>query len=154
MFFPHLTSGILRGILVFMTLLCLTGCSSFNRDWKQMRTNPTPDDPITGRWDGSWISDQNGHTGRLRALITKGTGAEYQARFHAKFFKIFSYGYSIPMKVMRGPDLLTFEGQADLGWLAGGIYRCHGTATATNFHALYTSKRDHGKLLLTRPAGE
>jgi hypothetical protein len=44
-----------------------------------------------------------------------------------------------------------FDGEADLGWLAGGQFRCEGTASTNGLRAAYESKRDRGTFTLSRP---
>lgn len=107
--------------LVILPLLLLAGgCSTFNRDWKRAAANPVPANDIQGRWDGRWLSEVNGHNGRLRCLVSQSSPGKYEARFHAKYRKILSFGYTVVLNVQRTNDLFTFQGEADLGWLAGG----------------------------------
>src|SRR5262245_49218762 len=101
-------------------VLLLTGCSTFNRDWKAAAQTAAPADHLQGRWDGTWLSEENGHTGRLRCLLTKNTDGKYQARFHAKYCKIFSFGYTVSLEVAEADGVYRFKGDADLGWYAGG----------------------------------
>jgi hypothetical protein len=132
-----------------------TGCSTFERNWRAAEQTLERHDDLTGRWEGTWRSEVNGHNDQLRCLMTPLTNGLHAARFHAKYKKgifRFSFGYSVPLQVRRANDVFRFEGEADLGWLAGGIYRCKGSATATNFFSTYRSKYDHGTFQMTRPA--
>jgi len=109
---------------------------------------------MAGRWEGTWLSDRNGHNDQLRAVIATGSNGVYSTRFHAKY-KIgifrFSFGYTVPLQVERTNDTYRFQSEADLGWLAGGVYRYEGSATGTNFFSTYRSKYDHGTFQMTRP---
>src|SRR3954447_9155869 len=127
--------------------LFTTGCSTFNRDWKRAAV---ANDGLTGRWEGTWKSDVNGHTDRLRCLMTR-TNEQYLARFHANYLKIFVFTYSVPLQVQEQAGTFSFSGHANLGYWAGGEYQYKGTATATNFHSVYTAKADHGVFDMTRP---
>src|SRR5690242_6793524 len=89
----------LQGLVLIFFLA--TGCSSFNKQWKTALKQPNSVDDIAGPWDGRWLSDVNGHQGRLRCVMTKKNDREYDAHFHAKYKKIFSFGYTVPMKVKR-----------------------------------------------------
>lgn len=133
----------------------LSGCSTFERDWKAAaQTSFGTNGAIAGRWEGTWRSEVNGHNDQLRCLMTPLTNGLHSARYHAKYKKgifRFSFGYTIPLQVRRANDAFQFEGEADLGWLAGGIYRCEGSATATNFLSTYRSKYDHGTFQMERP---
>jgi hypothetical protein len=130
------------------------GCSSFDRAWRNAGQNPPATNAITGRWDGVWRSEVNGHTDRLRCLVTWQTNDTYSARFHAKYKKglfRFSFGYAVPLQVERQGNSFRFQGEADLGWLAGGVYRYEGAATVTNFFSTYRSQYDHGVFQMARP---
>ena len=93
---------------------------------------------------------------RASAKITPGTNGAYQARFHARYGKFprFSFGYTLALEADEVGPTMRFHGGADLGWLAGGMYHCTGEATATNLHATYQSKYDHGTFEMSRPVDE
>jgi hypothetical protein len=134
---------------LFVALL-LAGCSSFNRDWKRAAVVPQLTNDLAGRWEGVWMSDKNGHNGRLRCLISPTDNGVYNARFHAKYWKILSFGYAVPVRVQRSNDVARFIGEADLGKLAGGIYKYAGAVIGTNFHSTYECAIDHGYFRMTR----
>ena len=126
------------------------GCSTFDRDWNAT-TNTIG---IEGRWVGRWHSDHNQHNGVLRCLIIKKSGEVYETRFHAKYkLSIFtiSYPYDMEMTITRTDDAFNFKGEADLGWLAGGLYKYDGTGTTSNLAINYRSPKDHGTFRLQRP---
>jgi hypothetical protein len=127
-------------------------CSSFNRDWKQAVAHPTAAPGMAGPWEGSWRSDVNGHHGRLRCLMREESPELYQAWFHANFFKIFSYSYTVTLHVQAAHGVARFEGEANLGNLAGGVYTYDGQASSTLLSANYHSRTDHGMFELQRPS--
>jgi hypothetical protein len=135
--------------LVLMSAIVLSGagCSSFNREWEKAGPNDA-NSGLEGRWEGQWISEVNGHHGRLRCIASK-DGDVYRARFHAKYRKILSFGYTIPLKAEAMGNGYKFSGEADLG-IAGGIYRYEGHSDATNFFSTYSSKYDHGTFQMQR----
>ena len=135
---------------VALVALLGTGCSSFNREWKAAAAALPPANEITGRWQGTWSSQQNGHTDKLRCLIVKQGDDVYQARFQAKYRKYLSFGYTVPLHA-KHVAVFQFEGEADLGWLAGGLYHYAGKASPTDFFSTYQCKRDHGVFQMTRP---
>ena len=137
--------------LVLVLPLLALGCSSFHREWKVAASTPPPARGITGRWQGTWLSHSNAHTDKLRCLITKQTDELYEARFHAKYQKILSFGYTVILHAKRTEDAFQFDGDADLGWFAGGAYHYEGKATPTNFFSTYRCKGDHGVFQMTRP---
>jgi hypothetical protein len=136
------------GVLV---VLLLTGCSTFNYEWRREAKKPTPTNDITGRWEGSWLSDKNGHEGRLRCIITPETNGVFQAKFYATYQKWLHFGYTVPMTVRASTNRVAFDGSVDLGKLAGGVYRYTGYTTPTNFFSTYKCKYDHGTFRMARP---
>jgi len=138
-------------LIVLMPAVVLVGasCSSFNREWRKSGRNPVAASGLEGRWEGQWISDANGHHGKLRCIIVK-EGEVYRARFHAKYRKILSFGYTVPLKAEATPNGFKFQGEADLGTLAGGVYNYEGHAEATNFFSTYSCKYDHGTFQMQR----
>jgi hypothetical protein len=139
-------------VLVGAALILVAGCSSFRRQWRAQAAEPVPPVEITGRWEGIWQSEVNGHRGRLLGLIEK-TGQEtYQARFRATFWKILRYGYTVELKAEPEPGgFLRFTGEADLGWWAGGVFRYEGWASSSTFEARYEAKSDSGIFEMGRP---
>lgn len=85
--------------------------------------------------------------------MTRVNDTMYDARYHAKYKKIFSFGYTVPLQVEKAAGVYNFKGEADLGKLAGGVYQYEGTASATNFTSTYRSKYDHGYFRMQRPDG-
>ena len=140
-----------------LTVLALTvllaGCSTFQRDWKTSAQTPAFQS-LEGRWEGTWHSEVNDHQNLLRCLITRQTNGLYSARFHAKYRRVFtwSFSYTVPLKVQRREDVFLFDGEARLGWYAGGRYDYGGHANATNFFSTYRCAYDHGTFQMTRPA--
>ena len=138
-------------VLFLVATLLASGCSSFNHEWRKAAANPVLANDIQGAWQGKWISEASGHSGKLRCVVVKSDLDLYQARFHAKYRKIFSFGYTVPLKVERAADSFHFSGEADLGYLAGGVYHYDGHADGTNFFSNYSSKYDHGIFQMKRP---
>ncbi|MEQ2008904.1 MAG: hypothetical protein ABMA26_19150 [Limisphaerales bacterium] len=132
-------------------LLVLSGCSTFSRDWKAAAAKPMPANSVEGRWEGRWHSDHNGHNGGLRALVMKLDSGQYEARFHATYAVVLSFGSTVNLDVRPAGGLHQFSGSADLGKAAGGLYHYEGKASATNFFSTYKCPSDHGTFQMTRP---
>lgn len=157
-----MSPAFLRSLLAAGLALLLgaaTGCSTarFNRAWQAAAQAPAADAGLPGRWEGTWRSDVNAHTGRLRCLVTPSTNGTYAARFHAEYRLLLvplTFGYTVPLTVTNRADGggTGFAGRADLGRLAGGVYTYRGRATLTNFFSTYECARDRGIFELTRPA--
>lgn len=138
-------------LLSLVLSLLVGGCSSFNREWKQAAVGQPKG--IDGSWEGSWLSAKNGHHGQLRCVMFKFDDRNYNARFKATYWKILRIGYDVAILVERQPDgSFKLEGENDLGWWGGGVYRYDGDVTSTNFLSTYRSKYDHGTFQLKRPA--
>jgi len=141
-------AGARLALLLFASMLG-AGCTTFNHDWKVAQSVPATE--LQGRWQGFWLSDANGHTGKLRCVISKREDGDYRARFHANYGKVLNFGYTVTLKVEPLDGSYKFHGQANLGWLAGGVYSYDGHADQTNFFSTYSSKYDHGTFQMTRP---
>lgn len=139
-----------------VSLLLGAGCSNFNHAWRAAdgQSTGTVLPSLTGKWIGTWRSDVNGHTDQLRCIIVGDGHKTVSARFHARYKKALlklSFGYTVPLTIGTNDERIEFSGEADLGWYAGGVYRCEGFATGTNFFSTYRSRYDHGTFRLHRP---
>jgi len=139
--------------ILMLGILCIltSGCSSFHQKWKTALHQPIPSSGLAGPWEGHWVSDKNGHTGRLRCVMTQTGANSYDAHFHAVFWKILRAAYEVPFDSAETAEPYHFSGQSDLGKLAGGVYSYDGIAVAGDFNATYHSKYDHGRFVMRRP---
>ena len=137
--------------LALALLLLGAGCTSFNHDWRKAAQQTAPPTDLQGRWQGVWISDVTHHTDPLRCVVTRQADGTYRARFHAKYHQVLSFGYTVPLKVEPGTNTFNFSGEANLGWLAGGVYQYAGHADTAHFFSTYTCKYDHGTFQMSRP---
>jgi hypothetical protein len=133
--------------LLFAASLC--GCSTFNRDWRRAAVAPQAENSLEGRWEGRWRSDEGGHHGELRCLMSRQSDSVYQARFRAAYGRLLHFSYTARLEMQRHDIGWEFDGEADLGKL-GGIYYYEGRATLTNLISTYRSKYDHGLFELNR----
>lgn len=142
----------LTSILALFPLMLLTGCS-FDHDWDAAASHvPSSGADITGRWRGTWTSQADGHTGDLRCLITQKDEHTYHARFVATYAGFMHFGYELDLiGDKRMDEWVTFQGHANLGFLAGGEYRYEGLANSAKFICDYTSSADHGQFNMSRP---
>jgi len=140
------------GTLVLVTLA--TGCRSYERAWKSALATPTPTTTIEGPWIGQWESDHNHHHGPLRCILKHVTNSVYSAAFKAGYgigiFKL-TFGYTANFQGEKDETPFVFQGDANLGWYAGGVYHYSGRIVPTNFSCIYTSKYDFGVFRLERP---
>ena len=83
--------------------------------------------------------------------MTPRPDGSFSARFHAKYARIFGFSYTATLAVQTNGPVFNFQGDADLGKLAGGIYRYEGSISNGRFSSTYQSKYDHGTFDMTRP---
>ena len=141
--------------LALGALFALSGCSSFEREWKTERERGAERDPFTGRWEGRWTSAKHRTStgpagGRLRCILSKTDDRHYLARFKANWM-IFASGYTVVFVTERHGQTLDLRGEHDLGPVFGGIYRYTGRITPAEFRATYDSSYDRGTFELARP---
>ena len=107
---------------------------------------------IEGRWRGSWRSDQNGHAGGLRCLMTPEDVEHCRAWFYSTYATLLFFQHEVLFEVRRAEDgTLRFTGEEDLGQAIGGIYRYEGTLVQNAFHASYRAENgDHGVFEMSR----
>lgn len=122
----------------------VNNASDFKRHWNQETPAPSAANGLQGRWEGEWISEANGHRGALRCLLRRGQAGDYQAAFHAIYATILRVAYTVPLHGQWSEGKLKLEGEADIGFLAGGIYRYQGEAGEKEFVCTYRCKYDHG----------
>ena len=132
-------------------LLSISGGCSFDRKWNRLAAAPAEANYLSGRWAGTWKSERNNHSGKLRAIITPVDDVTYRADFDARYMGILRFGYSMNLAARRDGDVIRFQGEENLGWLAGGVYRYDGTTDGQAFDCTYESKHDHGRFEMTRP---
>jgi hypothetical protein len=131
--------------------LVLSGCKSFDSQWQAAAAAESPQATgLQGRWQGIWASEATGHTDKLRCIIEPEPDGKYRARFHAKYKKVLSFGYTVLLTAEPDGGLWKFKGDANLGWYAGGLYHYEGQADETNLHSTYSCKYDHGTFRMQR----
>jgi hypothetical protein len=133
--------------------LTLAGCSTYRRQFNQVSAQPPPADSVAGAWKGAWMSEDNGHHGKLWCIMTPETNSTYRARFRATYLKVLHFTYTAHFEMKPHDTGWEFDGEADLGRL-GGTYFYEGRATPTNMVSTYKSKYDNGRFELKRPSPE
>ena len=141
----------MKSFIYGFACLLLCGCSTFNRDWRKLADSNHSTSTLEGRWDGRWISNENGHNGRLRAIVSEQDDGGYEARYRATYAKIFRFEYTADLVATESDGRFEFNGSADLGKMAGGLYEYEGHAVSNQFFSTYDSKYDHGTFEMTRP---
>ena len=105
---------------------------------------------VQGRWAGTWKSDVNGHTGKLRCVVTapKESG-DHSFLYRATWLRVLAATFRTAKTVTPTKHGATFVGEKNLGVL-GGTFRCKGSINDDHFQATYESAVDHGVFALDR----
>ena len=152
-FHQRLTATPLRwGFQFFILILLFTsqlGCSTYHQKWSEAKK--LPPQGFEGAWDGRWISDVNGHNGRLRCVIEPVSGTRYRADFKAHYLGFLRFRHAAILEVTATNGVQNFKGTANLGYFAGGVYSYEGSSTPSNFFSTYKSRHDHGRFEVQLP---
>ena len=104
---------------------------------------------LSGKWAGYWVSDKNGHTGPLKATFAPQGADAYRVTYRGRFAKVIPFRYSTTMDVVgTGDGVVLLSAEKRLGPM--GTFRTTATASATNFDATFTSRRDSGRFVLRK----
>lgn len=147
-----------------LTTVLLTSCAGpgYNSAYRKSveayhAADPKPE--VSGPWEGYWLSGENAHTGKLRAIGSArpsaaggDDGVEHMDfRYHATWAKVLSGGYTADHKVKRNRDG-SFSVNAEKEIALLGPYTSEGTIKGDKFEATYKAEADHGVFILQRPA--
>ncbi len=143
----------LSTLLLTLVVLVTPGCGTllYDRAWSRFELTGKGGG-MEGRWEGEWRSDRNGHSGKLRCMMTPQDEDAYLASFHSTFAWILFYRHETVFRMTAEEDgTLFFAGSEDLGKLAGGVYLYEGTVTGNVFAATYEAENgDHGVFEMRR----
>ncbi|MEX2671658.1 MAG: hypothetical protein WD294_06055 [Phycisphaeraceae bacterium] len=148
----------LRNLLLGLMVIFGTaaGCSSFETQWEAAGAGLGPADGITGRWVGTWESEDNGHHGDLRAIVIANDDGTYNIHYHATYGTLFTLTYAYDLQDVKaeqrsgGDGAYHLAGDSDLGWF--GTYSHQARVTPTHFIADYeASIGDFGSYRMQRP---
>lgn len=149
---PWRRQALLALVSVAIAMACGACSSGFQRDWNAAAT-ATNRSGIEGRWDGTWTSGSNGHSGKLRCLVTRTERPDtYRFRYWGTFAKVFRFDYTVACSAERPPGDRAWhlQGESDLG-IMGGVFRHRAIVSDDCFRASYASRWDEGTFELRRP---
>ena len=136
-------ANVFRGIA--HTLETVTSeCAEFNRAWR----NSGDPQEFPRFWEGQWRSETNGHHGSLRCVLTVIKNGRIEAFFRAKYSRFLRACYRVELAASETADKIRVSGSADLGSLAGGVYRYEGTIAGDQFVCRYDCSYDNGQFIL------
>ncbi len=135
--------------LVATTSSC--GTLIYNHAWNAYEP-VAANDPVEGRWKGEWRSEENGHAGGLRCMLTREREGAYLARFHSTYGWFFFFRHRAEFVITGEEDgVLRFVGEEDLGSMFGGVYTYEGSVAGDAFEARFAAESgDHGVFTMTR----
>ena len=149
----HFQPFLQRWLPCLLLLLAAPSCGtmSYNQAWDDFSEEEEPGGMV-GRWQGTWVSEWNGHDGGLRCMLTSAEEDAFLARFHSTYGWFLSFRHEALFHVVNDEGgALRFEGEEDLGALFGGLYRYSGTVTGDRFEAHYEAENgDHGTFSMER----
>ena len=141
------------GCLLLVAFLAATGCCSFSSRWNELAAAPpAPTAGDVSLWEGTWLSDHNGHNGKLRCIVSKIEPAEAIAA------KPVPSGAPIPTHRLElsapwGLGLVSdFKGSFPIVvWpLIDDTYHTEGTIEGDQSKAKYHAEIDEGTFEMTR----
>ena len=145
----------------FLPVSCiciLASCTGlrFNSAWqkatKEHRSGKTT--AVTGPWEGTWLSDFNGHTGKLRCIITPVGNKKESDRYHFRYWATWAGplqgGFNAEFEIQKMGNQYHVQGRENLGIF--GSFRHEGVIRGNNFDANYrSSSGDNGTFSMRRP---
>lgn len=138
----------LLGFLL-LAVLVQPGCLTYHTSWKKQPPAPEPD-PIEGRWKGTWLSNHNGHKGKLRAVATHIEDDQYRFQFGATYMLFLTASYDVQFTITEENGQYTLTGEQELPGYMGGLYNYEGSIQDGDFTSSYRSKLDHGTFQMTK----
>jgi hypothetical protein len=126
-----------------------SNCARFHQEWLQYPPRTETAD-ISGRWDGEWVSEVNGHRGQLKCIVIRLDAYQCRASFHATYWNFLRACYSVNLTVNEVNGRFKFHGEVDLGKLAGGVYQYEGEVADKEYFSTYKCRYDHGAFHLHR----
>ncbi|MFM2168646.1 MAG: hypothetical protein RIS79_3017 [Verrucomicrobiota bacterium] len=138
----------LRLALVAISLVCLPSCgTAFRKAWNHAPASQG----VEGKWEGTWLSAVNGHTGTLKCVVSAPTGkGDHEFFYRATWKKILSGSYKAVHHVEKKSGSHVFKGDHQMPDWAGGKYHYEGTVKGDEFSACYESAMDRGSYMMRR----
>lgn len=142
----------LRILPVLLASLFLTSCVGFQSKWNKSVSDyragkiSAPEGP----WEGTWATKTNGHTGNLKAIVSKAPDGEYDFHYYATWKKFLQGGYKVRFPVTRSGSTYYVDGEKDLGIF--GSFGHKAKITRNSYEATYSNdKGDLGTFSMKRP---
>ena len=137
--------------LLLLSLICvMPSCNgAFRQEWKSALVASQAPGSTEGAWEGRWLSESNGHTGRLRAVVGPLVGSTRPVHYHATWGRILSGSFRAKHLTHGKEGITTFIVDEPLGRY--GQFKAEGMITGDVFKAKYSAVGDRGTFDLRRP---
>ncbi|HEX6985031.1 MAG TPA: hypothetical protein VF170_06620 [Planctomycetaceae bacterium] len=143
------TSALPRTVLALAVALALCGLTPDLAASAGRTAAACPD--LSGDWDsGSWTSATTGHTGKLRATLTRCGANRYRCTFCGTFWKVVPFRYTVPLHVTGCRDGVVYFRASKTLPLCGGTFTCSGCATSRTLRANFSAQDDRGTFVMSR----
>ncbi|MEZ5383984.1 MAG: hypothetical protein R3F13_00575 [Prosthecobacter sp.] len=140
----------LRSVAFLFLLVVLSSCNgAFRKAWNSASAS----DGVAGKWEGTWLSAENGHHGTLRCVVSQPTNDKGDRDFfyRATWKSILSGSYKAVHQVQSKKDgTYIFKGDHQMPEWAGGKYHYEGAVKGDEFDAFYKCAIDHGTFTMKR----
>lgn len=151
------TVGLARALglaLLAAGSLALVGCIGYEKKWERSVAayEAGRTEGPEGPWVGSWTTTTNGHTGDLRAIVSRSQEhpGEYDFHYHATWAKILAGTYQTRFPARKSGGVYRFDGEEKLGF--SGVFRHRAKVTDDRFEATYSNENgDVGSFEMERP---
>lgn len=138
------------GMVLLAVAQLVIGCSTvYNQKWKRASKQAESQTSVVGRWEGSWLSAVNQHSGKLKCIVSETSSEKYDFHYWARW-SVFSWTYHLKLPVEATDTVTSFSGTKNLGKLAGGAFEFEGKVEGDRFEANYNSKFDRGQFTMRR----
>lgn len=137
--------------LAFAALLSSCAGPRFNKQWEAALAKPSETSgTITGPWEGSWLSEKNGHTGKLRAIVNETGEDTYHFLYWATWGPGIRGTFQIDCEGEETNGVTQVRGEKKLGPF--GTYNHEAEITPSEFEATFSSKKENlGTFEMSRP---
>ena len=137
--------------LILASFLSSCAGPGFNKKWEAaLAEHPAPHTEITGPWQGSWESDANGHSGKLKAIVDEAGEDTYNFQYWATWGRVMSGTFELESTGETSGGVTRVTGQKKLGPF--GRYNHEAEITPNAFKAKFSSdKKNLGNFELSRP---
>lgn len=115
--------------------------------------SPVEAQDAAGFWRGTWTDTNTGHTGPLKATITRCDDTHYRAVFTGRFFGVVPFRFAATLTVVGVEgDTLLLAGTERVGLLFG-TFTYQARVTSDCFVADFCASRYQGRFVMQRACG-